>query len=154
MKTLSIVLPTFNEKDNLEKFVEHLLSYQKNIPDYKFEIVIADSHSDDGTKDVALSLVKKHKNVHFIEVERGLGFGLIKGHQYALANLNPDILTQIDADGQVEIEVLKELVEAIEQGYNLALGSRFVKGGKNNLSFTRRMFSAGASWICRIIMGP
>ncbi len=154
MKTLSIVLPTFNEKDNLEKFVELLLDYQKNIPNYKFQIIISDSHSEDGTIEVAKKLTQRYKNVHYIDVERGLGFGLIKGHQYALKNLNPDILTQIDADGQVEIDVLKKLVEAIEGGYNLALGSRFVKGGKNNLSFSRRMFSAGASWICRIIMGP
>lgn len=153
-KVLTIVLPTFNEKDNLENFIERVLIQQNNIPDYKFQLVISDSRSTDGTVEVADKLTKKHKNVHFISVERGLGVGLYKGHLYALEKFNPDIMAQLDADGQVDEKVLVELVKAIEEGYNLALGSRFVKGGKNELSLTRRLFTAGSSLVCRLIMGP
>lgn len=153
-KVLSIVLPTFNEKDNLENFVDRVLAQQKNIPDYKFEIVISDSHSTDGTIDVAKNLEKKHKNIHLLEVDRGLGVGLYKGHKYALDHLNPDIMSQLDADGQVDEKVLVELVKAIEDGYTLALGSRFVEGGRNELSLTRRIFTAGSSLVCRVLMGP
>lgn len=153
-KVLTIVLPTFNEKDNLENFIERVLIQQNNIPDYKFQLVISDSRSTDGTVEVADKLTKKYKNVHFISVDRGLGVGLYKGHLYALEKFNPDIMAQLDADGQVDEKVLVELVKAIEEGYNLALGSRFVKGGKNELSLTRRLFTAGSSLVCRLIMGP
>lgn len=153
-KVLTIVLPTFNEKDNLENFIERVLIQQNNIPDYKFQLVISDSRSTDGTVEVADKLTKKYKNVHFISVDRGLGVGLYKGHLYALEKFNPYIMAQLDADGQVDEKVLVELVKAIEEGYNLALGSRFVKGGKNELSLTRRLFTAGSSLVCRLIMGP
>lgn len=154
MKKLSIVLPTFNEKDNIEPFVEKVLAQQKNLKDYSIEIVISDSHSKDGTAEKAKELTKKYKNVHYIDVGIGLGVGLYKGHQYALENIKPEILMQLDADGQVDESIIPKLVEAIDQGYNLALGSRFVKGGKNELSFSRRLFTKGSSWVSRILMGP
>lgn len=154
MKTVSVILPTLNEKANLAKFVERILVLQSKLPNYKLELVIVDSHSTDGTKEVAEELVKKHRNVHFIEVGHGLGVAIIKGHQYALENLKPDVLAQLDADGQVDEAVLPLLIKAIDDGYTLALGSRFVEGGKNDLSASRRLFSWGSSVVCRILMGP
>lgn len=154
MKVVSVVLPTFNEKANIESFVKKVLEQEKNLPGWKIQIVISDSHSTDGTMEVAEKLVKQNKNVHLIEVGRGLGVGLIEGHRYALKNLQPDVLAQLDADGQVEVSVLPRLVEGIEDGYNLVLGSRFVEGGENKLSFSRRVFSLGSSWVYRILAGP
>ncbi len=153
-KILSVVLPTFNEKENLESTVNAILAQAKNIPGYEIHIVIADSRSPDKTGEIARRLTQKNKNIHFIETERGLGYGIIKGHQYAIEKIKPDILAQLDADGQVEADVLVRLVKVIEDGYDLALGSRFVAGGRNELSFSRRLFSSGSSWVSRIIMGP
>ncbi len=154
MKIISLVLPTFNEKDNLENFVESVLEEAKKLSRYKLEIVISDSHSKDGTAEIAESLSKKYKNVHYIDVASGLGVGFYLGHSYAIDHLKPDILMQLDADGQVDVTIIGQLISVIEEGYDLALGSRFVKGGKNELSFSRRLFSRGSSFICRSIMGP
>lgn len=154
MKKVVVVLPTYNERDNLEDFVKEILDQEKNLPGYKIEIVISDSHSPDGTGEIAEKLSAKNFQIHYIDVERGLGIGLIEGHLYSLKRCHPDVMAQLDADGQVEVEVLPKLVKAIEDGYNLALGSRFVPGGKNKLSFSRRIFTSGASFVCRLIMGP
>ncbi|EKD90372.1 MAG: hypothetical protein ACD_31C00006G0007 [uncultured bacterium] len=155
MKTVSVVLPTYNEKQNLEKFVHEVFEQKKDLPGWDMNLVISDSGSTDGTADIAKGLASENSKVHFIEVEKGLGYGLIKGHQFALEHIRPDILAQMDADGQVQADVLVKLVKVIdEEGFDLALGSRFVEGGKNNLSLSRRLFSAGSSLICRIIMGP
>jgi glycosyltransferase involved in cell wall biosynthesis len=154
MKSVSIVLPTYNEKQNLEKFVQRVLSQQKLIPNYKIHIVIADSHSTDGTLEIAKRLAKKYKNVSYIDTDKGLGVGLYKGHLYALERIKPDILMQLDADGQVDVSIIPGLISAIAEGYSLALGSRFVTGGKNQLSLSRRLFSKGSSYVCRFIMGP
>ena len=63
-------------------------------------------------------------------------------------------MLQIDADGQVNPKVIVKLVHAIEQGNDIAIGSRFVKGGRNDLPIGRRIFSKGSSLICRTLMGP
>ena len=153
-KKVSIVLPVFNEKDNLEKTVLAILNLQKKLKNYSLEIVISDSHSTDGTSEIAQRLSKKNKKVHYINVGPGLGVGLREGHLYAIKHIKPNILVQIDADGQVSEKVILLLIKTIDQGYDLSLGSRFVAGGKNNLPFIRRLFSLSSSIICRIIMGP
>jgi dolichol-phosphate mannosyltransferase len=153
-KKILVVLPTYNEKDNIEKFSKLVLEQEKELPGYSVEILIVDSKSPDGTGEIAEKLSKENKKIHTLSVGPGLGVALIEGHRYSLKHLSPDIMAQLDADGQVGVDVLSRLVKGIEDGYDLVLGSRFVKGGKNNLSFSRRIFSAGASWVSRLIMGP
>ncbi|MBI2599417.1 glycosyltransferase [Candidatus Daviesbacteria bacterium] len=155
MKKVSVVLPTYNEKANIEKTIEKVFEQERNLPGYEIAVIVADdARSSDGTESIVRELMKKNKRIYFIKVEPGLGVGLIKGHQYALDNLHPDILAQLDADGQVVPDVLARLVQAIEEGYSLAVGSRFVAGGKNQLSLMRRLFTYGASLFFRIMVGP
>lgn len=154
MRKVVVVLPTFNEKANIRKFTQEVLEQEKNLPGYRLEVLIVDSDSPDGTGGIAKELAKENSKIHYLNVERGLGVALIEGHQYSLAHLKPDILAQLDADGQVEVDILPRLIKTIDDGFDLAIGSRFVKGGRNKLSFSRRVFSAGASFISRLIMGP
>ncbi len=154
IKKVVILLPTYNEKDNIEKFVKEVLIQEANCPGWKFEILIVDSHSPDGTGEIAKKLASKNSKIHVLEVGRGLGVALIEGHQYALKRFNPDALAQLDADSQVDAIVLPKLLNALDEGFDLALGSRFVPGGKNQLSFLRRVFSKGASLVYRILVGP
>ena len=153
-KKVNIVLPVFNEKGSLEKTILSILSLQKSLNNHSLEIVVSDSHSTDGTTEIAKKISKKYRNVHHVIAGKGLGVGLHEGHMYAIKHIRPDILVQIDADGQVNPEVIIGLINAIEEGNSLAIGSRFVKGGGNNLPFIRRIFSKGASLFCRLIMGP
>lgn len=154
MKKVVVILPTYNEKDSIENFTKEVLNQEKNLSGYQVEVVISDSGSTDGTKEIAKKLTTKNSKVHFIEVERGLGVGLIRGHLYSLEHLKPDVMAQLDADGQVGVDVLPRLIRAIEEGYDLAVGSRFILGGKNYLPFLRKIFSAGSSFVCRMVMGP
>lgn len=154
-RIVSVVLPTYNEKANVQNTIEKVFEQQKNLPGFEINVVVADDiRSSDGTEEIVKKIIKKNNRVHFIKVEPGLGTGLIKGHQYALEKLHPDILAQLDADGQVAPDVLVRLVKAIEEGYSLAIGSRFVKGGKNQLSLMRRIFTYGASFVFRLMVGP
>ncbi len=155
MKKVSVVLPTYNEKANIEKTIEKVLEQGKILPGWQIHIIVADDvRSSDDLEKIVKNLMKKNKRIHFLKVDPGLGVGIINGHQYSIENIHPNILAQLDADGQVVPDVLVRLVNTIEEGYSLAIGSRFVAGGKNQLSFARRLFSQGASTICRILMGP
>lgn len=153
-KKVTIVLPVFNEKDNLKTTVLSVLRLQKRISGCNLFIIISDSRSTDGTTKIADGLSKKHKNVEHILVDHGLGVGLREGHKYAIEKYNPDILVQIDADSQVDESVIPELIGNIKGRTNLVLGSRFVKGGSNQLPLVRRIFTFGSSLFCRIVMGP
>lgn len=154
MKKAVVLLPTYNEKDILEKFVNDLLSEIKKVKDWSVDILIVDSHSNDGTLDIAKKLTQKYNNVHILEVGRGLGVALIEGHRHSIKKLKPDGLVQMDADGQVDPEVLPRLLKTLDEGYDLAIGSRFVNGGKNELSLMRRLFSQGSCTVLRVFMGP
>ncbi len=155
MKRVAVVLPTYNEKDNIESSIEKVLLQKKDLPGWDIYVVVADDvRSSDGTEDIVKKIKFKNDKVHYLKVGPGFGVGLIKGHEYAISHIHPDVLAQIDADGQVVPDVLVRLIKAIEEGYDLAIGSRFVTGGKNQLSFGRRLFTYGASSFCRIMMGP
>jgi len=154
-KIVSVVLPTYNEKANIESTIKKVLEQEKNIPDYEIHIIVADDiRSSDGTEEIVQNLIRRNKRIHFLKTDPGLGVGLILGHKYALKNIHPDILAQLDADGQVVPDVLVRLVKTIEEGYSLAIGSRFVSGGKNQLSFVRKLFTYGASLFFRLMVGP
>ena len=154
MKKIVVLLPTYNEVDNIEDSVKGILKQEKKMKGWRIEILIVDSGSLDGTAQVAKTLALKNPKIHTITVGRGLGVGLIKGHLYAIKHLHPHILARIDSDGQIEPDVLPKLVKTIENGYNLALGSRFIKGGKNQISLSGRFFSKCSSWFCKIVIGP
>ena len=155
MKKVSVVLPTYNEKANIAATTKKVLEQQKNLPGWEISVVIADdTRSSDGTDEEAKKLSQKNHKVHFIKVEPGLGVGLIKGHQYALEKIHPDVLAQLDADGQVEPDVLVRLVKGIEEGFDFVIGSRLMEGGKNKLTLARRIFTVGSSLFCRLVMGP
>lgn len=154
MKKLAVVLPTYNEASSIAEFISEVFDQEKFLPGWKIEVIVSDSHSNDGTPEIVKGLIKKDERIHLIEVDKGLGVGLVEGHQYAIKHLEPDVLAQMDADRQVEIDILPRLVKTIEEGYDLVLGSRFIKGGANKLALHRRIFSAGQSWVNRLIMGP
>ena len=154
MKKVAVVLPTLNEVESIESLIKEVISQEKKIPGWDIEVVVSDSGSTDGTFEVVKKIVTKNPKAHLINVGFGLGVGLIEGHKYALEKIKPDVLAQIDADGQVEIDILPRLIKTIEEGYDLAIGSRFVKGGANKLSPSRKVFSYGSSLVSRIIMGP
>lgn len=154
MKKIVVLLPTYNEVDNIGDSVEGILKQEKKMKGWKIEILIVDSGSLDGTAQVAKKLALKNPKIHTIIVGRGLGVGLIKGHLYTIKHFHPQILAQIDSDGQIEYDVLPKLVKTIKAGYDLALGSRFIKGGKNQISLPGRFFSKCSSWFCKLVIGP
>lgn len=154
MRKVVVVLPTFNEKANIAKFTEEVLAQEKNLPGYRIEVLIVDSRSPDGTGEIAKKMAGENSRIHFLSVGRGLGVALIEGHKYSLNNLKPDIMAQLDADGQVEPNIIPKMIKVVDGGYDLAIGSRFVEGGRNELSPSRKFFSSASSIVCRVLMGP
>lgn len=154
MDKVVVVVPTYNEKENIKELISRVLSQQKKIKNYILNILISDSHSTDGTIEVVKDISKKNSSVFLIDVkERGIGVGLLKGYQYAINKLGAEIIIQMDADLQHSPDDIPRFLREFKNGVNFVQGSRFIKGGANKLEWYRQLFSWGANIISRILMG-
>lgn len=154
MKIVVVVAPTYNEKGSVEKAIKQIAGQNGKIPGYEIHVLVVDSNSPDGTGEIAKKLVSKNPNVHFLDVkERGLGLAIIKGYEYALKNLDADVLMQIDADLQHDPNDIPKFLKKIDEGYDYIQGSRLIKGGKNDIAPIRQLFTLSSDLFLRIFTG-
>ncbi len=151
---LVVTIPTFNEKDNIEEIIKLVLAQEKNMAGVDIHVLISDSHSPDGTAEIVKRISHTNPKVHYLDVkEKGLGIGLVKGHRYAIDKLKADILAQMDGDLSHDPSTLPSMVKYINEGYELVLGSRLMKGGKNLLGWHRTLFTKGSALYSKIAWG-
>ncbi len=154
MKKVVVVAPTYNEKGSIEECVKLILEQNGKVPGFEIHALVADSHSPDGTGEIVEKLAGNDKRAHFLDVkERGLGLAIVKGYDYALNKLDADVLMQIDADLQHDPNDIPKFLEKIDEGYDYVQGSRYVKGGSNDISLLRQIFSYGADVAMQILTG-
>lgn len=154
MRKVVIVVPTYNEKENIQALIEQILSGQKKIKNFHLNILVSDSHSSDGTLKVVTEISKENPRVVLLDVkERGIGVGLLRGYQYAIKNLKADIVMQMDADLQHNPADIPRFLTEFKNEVNFVQGSRFIKGGANKLEWHRQLFSWGANLVARFLMG-
>lgn len=151
---LVVNIPTYNEKENVEEIIKKVLSQAKKLPDIDLHVLVSDSHSPDGTAEVVKRIASVNPKVHYLDVkEIGLGIGIIKGHRFAVDKLKADILAQLDGDLSHDPITLPQMVGYIKSGYDLVVGSRLMKGGRNLLGWHRRLFTRGSALYCKISWG-
>ena len=144
---ISIVIPTYNEKDNITPLIERL---SRTLEGRKYEILLVDDNSKDGTVDIAAALAEKYPvKVMVRTTERGLATAVLHGFKYAQG----DIIGVMDADLQHPPEVNAYLLNAVESGADMAVASRYIPGGGvPNWGLVRRMISKGALTIAHIFL--
>ena len=146
-----IIVPTYNEKENIEKIIRKVFSLEKS-----FHILIVDDGSPDGTANIVKNLQKEFSEQLHIEERTeklGLGTAYIHGFKWAL-NKAYQFIFEMDADFSHNPNDLARLLDAcISQGADMSIGSRYVKGGKvANWDRKRLLLSFFASWYVRIIL--
>lgn len=146
-----VIIPTYNEKDNIEKMIRCVFMMDKG-----FEILIIDDNSPDGTANIVRSLQKDHNGkLHLIERsgKLGLGTAYITGFEWAIQN-NYDYIFEMDADFSHNPKDLVNLYNACKNGADLAIGSRYVSGvNVINWPMGRVLMSYCASKYVRFITG-
>ena len=148
---LSLVIPTFNEGENIQEIVSILAKLlDRTIPD-DYELIVVDDDSPDRTWELARELISTYPQLRVIrrETERGLSTAVIRGWQAARG----EILGVIDADLQHPPEILRRLWAEMNQGAELAVASRNITGGGvSEWSLVRRLLSRGAQLLGLIIL--
>ncbi len=154
MPNLVIIIPTYNEKENIKKIIEEVLKQQPQIPSHSLSIIVSDSHSPDGTGKIVSKINEYNPQVHLLDVkQRGIGLALKKGYDFAIENFRADVLMQIDADLSHNPNDIPRFIKKIEEEFNFVQASRFIPGGENKLEFHRDIFSRGANLLCRTMLG-
>ena len=147
-----IIIPTYNEKENIEKIIRKVFSLPQG-----FHILVIDDGSPDGTADIVKRLQKEFAgNLHILERKGKLGLGTayIKGFNWALEN-GYDYIFEMDADFSHNPDDLPKLYEACaKDGAGLAIGSRYCKGiSVVNWPIGRVIMSYYASTYVRTVLG-
>jgi len=146
-----VVIPTYNEKENVESMIRKVMSFEK-----EFDILIVDDASPDGTGNIVQLLQKEYPNRIFLETRSGklgLGTAYIHGFKWAI-NKKYDYIFEMDCDFSHNPEDLIRLYDACaKEGASLSIGSRYCKGGKvKNWPLKRILMSYLASVYVRIIL--
>jgi dolichol-phosphate mannosyltransferase len=148
LKTL-IILPTYNEIENLQPLVEEILARGP------YDILVVDDNSPDGTGELADRLAKKHRDrvrVLHRAGKEGLGRAYIAGFKWGLEH-GYDVIFEMDADFSHNPSHLSQFMREIEAGADLVLGSRNIKGGgTRNWSIIRQIISKGGSLYAQLIL--
>ena len=148
-KKILIIIPTYNELENLPKLIPEVLSKNENI-----DILIVDDNSPDGTADFVQDEAKKNSRIKLIKREKkmGLGTAYIAGFKFALQN-NYDYIFEMDADFSHNPKMIPKFLKEIKK-YDLVLGSRYKEGvNVANWPMSRLMLSMFANIYSRVITG-
>jgi dolichol-phosphate mannosyltransferase len=148
LESCLVIIPTYNEIENIHSIIESVLK-QGN----EFSVLIVDDNSPDGTAEVVKVMQEKDTRIHMIQRsgKMGLGTAYIAGFRYGI-NHRFDYIFEMDADFSHNPNDLKRLLNACVNGADVAIGSRYIKGGNiKNWSKDRLLLSYGASMYVKLI---
>lgn len=143
-----VVLPTYNERENLESAV-------RAVRDVGYDVLVVDDSSPDGTADLAARMAEADPGVQLMvrPGKLGLGSAYVAGFRCGL-ELGYEYLVEMDADGSHRPEHLADIVGAAERTGGLVIGSRYIRGGSvSGWGWNRKLLSWGANVYCRTLLG-
>lgn len=149
-KTL-VIIPTYNERENLPLIIGRLLKAEPE----RVDVLVVDDSSPDGTGDLADEMAAENSKIHVMHRggKGGLGGAYIAGFRWGLER-DYEILCEMDADGSHAPEQLYLLLDRIDSGAEMVLGSRYVKGGKTvNWPVSREVLSRGGNIYASLALG-
>ena len=137
-KKISIIIPFFNEKNNLPLIlaeVSKLIKIEKN---YDFELLLMDNNSNDGSSDIVKNESKNFKNFKYIKLSRNFGYqaNIKAGYD----NCTGDAAVQLDADGEDDPSIISKFISEWEKGFDVVYGIRDKRQENIFLTFLRNFF--------------
>lgn len=150
-----VVIPTYNERDNIKRTINALQSTFKSIAKHEMHILVTDANSPDKTSDEVRELIKQNPNVHLlVEKEKlGLGSAYSGAMDYAFSTMKADAVITFDADLSHDPQKIPEFVKAIESGSDFVCGTRYKSGGgvPKEWGFHRKLLSRAGNLYARML---
>jgi len=130
-KKAIIILPTYNERDNIVKTIEVLEDEFRTIRHWQLGILVVDDTSPDKTYELVRNLQKKYQNLHLLlnRKKSGLGGAYLKGMAQAFDQLKATVVFEFDADLSHDVHKIGQFLEQIDAGAAMVIGSRYIPGG-------------------------
>jgi dolichol-phosphate mannosyltransferase len=150
-----LILPTYNEAENIEAIVAAAGEVLALTAPHGFRVLVVDDGSPDGTGAIADRLAAEHEWVQVLHrsEKRGIGPAYLAGFHCALAH-GAAYVMEMDCDFSHDPADLARLLGSVEDGADLALGSRYVPGGGvSDWGLLRRVISEGGSTYARLVLG-
>ena len=151
---ISIVIPTYNEKENLPHLIEKIFNvFEKE--QINGSIIVVDDNSPDNTGKIADKLAEKDNRVQVIHREGKMGIGTahIEGFKHALKHNNSNLIFSMDSDLSHDPKYLPNFIERYEKGCDVVVGSRYVEGGGVvNWGLYRKAVSKGANLLASTLL--
>lgn len=157
MKHAVIVVPTYNEKDNISKLLEAIQSQKYRLNGTKLSVLVVDDSSPDGTGEIVQNYSQKYPDVQLLNgtKKKGLGTAYIRGFKYAIEKLKADVIFEMDADFSHNPSDIPRLLTEALNGSDFVIGSRYTFGGSipSNWSGLRKANSRWGNFFARHIAG-
>jgi dolichol-phosphate mannosyltransferase len=150
-----IVIPTYNERDNISMLVAALQDECRRLR-HDMHILVVDDNSPDGTGELVRELMREYSNLHLITGEKqGLGAAYIRGIEYALNMMAVDAIFEMDADLSHDPADVPRLLAELERDADFVIGSRYVLGGSipEEWGWHRRLNSQFGNIVARYLAG-
>jgi len=151
-----IILPTYNERENIAHTIDVLQGIFAKIKDWQMEILVVDDTSPDKTYELVEQIAKKSPNVHLLinKQKNGLGAAYLKGMAEAFGRLQADVVFEFDADLSHDPTKIPEMLRRIDQGADMVLGSRYIAGGgiPSNWGWHRKFLSIVGNWTIMVVL--
>lgn len=150
MPKIFIVIPTYNERENIRALVQKIFSL--SIKD--LSVIIVDDNSPDGTGQTAKKLAEEYPVFVIHRPQKmGLGSAYIQGFKLALQQ-QADLIFEMDADFSHQPKQIPQFIQAIQEGFEVVLGSRKIAQGRIiGWPWWRSLISWGAMFVSRLVLG-
>ena len=146
-----LILPTYNEAENIESITKAIFAMQSNIDTHQLYVIVVDDNSPDGTQEIVKKQTQQHPCLRLVTGNKvGLGDAYKRGISFAISTFNPDLLLQMDADGQHDPTLIPKFINLANDGFSLVIGSRYVPGGSTpDFSYWRKFLSIVGNFLIR-----
>ncbi len=158
MKKVVIIVPTYNEKENILNLLRALeyVEQQAYQFHYKIHVLVVDDNSPDGTGQIVENYQKNKENIRLIQGNKeGLGRAYLRGFKHAKQKMRADVIVQMDADFSHRPQDVLRLLKSLSTGAEYTIGSRYTAGGTTppDWSMWRRLNSHIANLLARYLAG-